>query len=185
MGTSRFQHTYRESASKLHRAVGDILRASPLRHQGLYQEYPVKRVNPSYSESSHHFDWVLTKLRVVIECHGRQHYEAVTFGGDVENMVSNFRAQQRRDDAKREAALNAGWAYVEIPYHLQKQLSAEMILGMIQEAQEELDDWEQPPEPEPTPFELEQKKRHEEMLERARKHRKERYQKQRDAIRAK
>lgn len=137
MKTNRFQFEYRKSASKLHRAVGDCLRDSDLfRHYEIYQEYPVVKVNTTYSESSHHFDWVIIELKVVIECHGRQHYKVVAFDGDVEKAVLQFSDLKGRDRAKRRAAMSAGWAYVEIPYNV-KNISDSLISELIKVGREE------------------------------------------------
>lgn len=116
--------------------MGEILRSSPaLKEQGIFQEYPVSRVNPSYRDNSHKFDWVILNLRVVIECHGIQHYSVQTFGMSTEDAIDSFRAQQRRDKSKKQAALDAGWKYIEIPYKLEKSLSEATILKMIEETE--------------------------------------------------
>jgi hypothetical protein len=132
MKISRFRHEYRQSASKLHKAVGDILRADFLGVQEIYQEYPVSRVNEKYSDNRHHFDWVIPRLNIVIECHGKQHYTPVAFGGDVEKSITAFQEQKKRDNAKKNAALQAGYIYVEVPYHLEKKLSEDKLLELIE-----------------------------------------------------
>jgi hypothetical protein len=118
---------------------------------------------------------------VVIECHGKQHYEPVAFDGDVEASVTKFRDQKYRDQAKQEAAMDAGFAYVVVPYSLQNSLSEGILLGMIEAAQIELEQHVAPLPELPSSFEIYQERRHKEQLERARKYRKERYRKIRDA----
>jgi hypothetical protein len=143
MKTSRFQFEYRASASKLHRAVGDLLRSMSLfEHYEIYQEYPVNRVNENYSDSSHHFDWVIPKLFLVLECHGKQHYVATAFDGDLENASANFKALKQRDADKKEAALLAGFTYVTVPYHLEKKLTETLLLELIDQAKSEYVVWE-------------------------------------------
>jgi hypothetical protein len=115
---SRFQTEYRESASKLHIKVGEALRSSPLfGSYRIYQEYPVSKVLSSY-KGSHFFDWVVLDLKVVFECHGRQHYQVSTFGGiSKEEAHTNLLDQRHRDNEKMDAAIKAGWTYVDIPYY--------------------------------------------------------------------
>ena len=138
MKNSRFQFQYRESASKLHKKVGDILRNSTLiGGHHVYQEYPVNRVNPNYPASSHHFDWVIPSLKLVFECHGKQHYEVCSFGAEAEKAIENFKAQQERDKAKKIAALSAGYCYVEVPYTLEKSLSEMVLFDLLLKASAE------------------------------------------------
>ena len=135
MKTSRFQYEYRRSASKLHRKVGDVLRESPLfKNHEIYQEYPVCRVNPSYEDTSNHFDWVIADMFLVIECHGKQHYEVTDFTGKSEDGgIQAFKEGKQRDEAKRAAAIEAGWTYLEIPYTEEKRISEAYILDLYQE----------------------------------------------------
>ena len=140
MKTSRFQYKYRKSASKLHRAVGDCLRTGDIfSHHELYQEYPVNRVNTSYKESSHHFDWVIPGLKIVIECHGQQHVKPVAFDGNYEHAIEQFPVLKQRDQAKKVAALTAGYRYIEIYYNEIKMISEEYILNKLGEAEMELE----------------------------------------------
>jgi hypothetical protein len=126
MKASRFRYSYRKNTSKLHKAVGDFLRSNNLfRFHKIYQEYPVVRVHSIYSVSSHHFDWVIPSLKMVIECHGRQHYEPVAWDGDADKSIDTFHSLQRRDNQKKKAALDAGYAYVLVPYYLQGKLTNE------------------------------------------------------------
>jgi hypothetical protein len=143
MKNSRFQFEYRASASKLHRAVGEILRNSDIfANYEIYQEYPVDRVNENYNDSSHHFDWVIPKLFLVLECHGKQHYVATAFDGDLEKASENFRSLKERDEAKKLAALRANYNYVVIPYHAEKKLTEEKLLEYIDAGKAELLKWQ-------------------------------------------
>lgn len=135
MKTSRFRFDYRENCSKLHKAVGDCIRSSEkLGSYRTYQEYPVVRVNPSYYKSSHHFDWVILDLKLVIECHGEQHYKPVSFGNMSKDAACiAFSSQKHRDRQKEWAATDAGWTYIAIPYWDQDKISEEYILGLYRQ----------------------------------------------------
>ena len=131
MKTRRLQFKYRKSASKLHRAVGDCLRASKVfQNYEIYQEYPVVNVNSSYQNTSHHFDWVIPIIKVVIECHGAQHFKPVAWDGDQEAALLAFQEGQSRDKAKKTAALEAGYTYVMIPYTTKNITEALLIESM-------------------------------------------------------
>jgi len=133
MKTNRFKYGYRQSASKLHKAVGEILRNSTVFGDfEVYQEYPVNRVNENYPDGRHHFDWVIPKLGIVVECHGEQHFRAVAWDGDVEKAELAFREGQARDKAKKEAALEAGYLYVMIPYNKLNSLDIQYIMNQIE-----------------------------------------------------
>lgn len=140
MKNRRFQHKYRKSTSRLHRSVGSIIRHGSLSGNKIYQEYPVNLVNPHYPHGSHKFDWVLPQLKLVIECHGKQHYDVVDFGGQgFEKALEAFKAGQSRDGQKREAALSAGYTYVVIPYTDSTKISEDYLFEKIQIAEEELE----------------------------------------------
>ena len=135
MKASRFRFSYRENTSALHKAVGEVLRSSTLfsGHQ-IYQEYPVVRINTNYSDSSHHFDWAIPGLFLVIECHGKQHYSPVDFSGKAEDGgIGALQDTRRRDNQKKNAAIEAGFTYIEIPYTAEKLLTEEYIWGLYQE----------------------------------------------------
>jgi len=173
MKTARFRYSYRDNASKLHKAIGDIIRgSSALCEHGVYQEYPVQKINPDYPHASHRFDWVITGLKVVVEVHGRQHFEPVAFDGDQVEAVTRFHRQKKRDNAKRNAACEAGWAYVWVS----DELSEEALLAIIMRAVKEVTPQHELEKREPTQREIDQEKRHQEQLARAREYRKKRYQ---------
>ena len=135
MKQTKYQYEYRQSASKLHVAVGEILRTSNVfRGYQSYQEYPVTDVNPACRDNSLHFDWVLPGLYLVIECHGKQHYEPVAFGGDVERSLFDFQDGKRRDAYKKTLAIEAGYTVVEVPYWDQDKLSEDYLWDAYQKA---------------------------------------------------
>lgn len=116
MKLSRLQYEYRDSASKLHKHIGRVLRESKLfSHYKVYQEYPVNLINTSYPNAQHKFDWVILDLAIVIEVHGQQHYSATSFGSN-KDKAELFYDLKRRDKKKRDAAIDAGFTYLEISY---------------------------------------------------------------------
>jgi len=112
MKSARLRFKYRKNASKLHRLVGDILRAHPcLGGYRIYQEYPIPGLKRAW------VDWYIKDINVAIECHGQQHREAVKFGGRRSDQAkAALESQQSRDQAKYEAMVKAGWKVVEVWY---------------------------------------------------------------------
>lgn len=183
MKNSRFKYKYRLSASKLHQKVGHILRTTyAFKHHKVYQEYPVKKINEEYPDASHKFDWVIEDLKVVIECHGRQHTECVAFGKeDLSVTIERFRAQRERDKAKKQAAIDAGYTYIIIDWTEEKEINGTILLAKIYGSRTAL-----PPDGDEVKAErrksIQQKRKeylasdqHKEQLERARKYRKQQY----------
>jgi len=117
MKSARFQYNYRDSASKLHIAIGETLRNSSIfKNYSIFQEYPVYKICPTY-QSVHWFDWVVLDIQLVIEAQGVQHYKGICFGGiSEEEAHSNFLQQRARDKRKMNACLDAGFTFIEIPY---------------------------------------------------------------------
>jgi very-short-patch-repair endonuclease len=108
MSYKRLKYTYRGSASKLHRAVGDAIRNHPsLKSLRSLQEYPIPH-------TPYHVDWFISDLQLAIECHGEQHERPVAFDGDKEKAEEAFRLQQKRDIKKKQLCLDQGWKFVEI-----------------------------------------------------------------------
>ena len=140
MKTSRLQYQYRQSASKLHKKVGNLLRSGEtfIGIHEAYQEYPVNRVNSIYPNSSHHFDWVIPSLKVVIECHGEQHYSPVAFDGNYDTVVMKFEELKKRDKSKKMAALDADYVYIEVPYKVYNTIDEIWLLEAYRAGQEEL-----------------------------------------------
>jgi len=119
MSNARLKQGYRKSASLLHRAVGDILLKNPVfEHATIYQEYPVNRISRYFDSGREKFDWViLDPFRAIVECHGKQHYKPVRFGGITEEAArENYEGQVVRDAKKQEAAQKAGYAYIIVKY---------------------------------------------------------------------
>lgn len=62
--------------------------------------------------------WIDDKPKVLIECHGTQHYEVNEYFGGIEQ----FNRQQIHDELKRQHAINIGLPLIEIPYDGDKEI---------------------------------------------------------------
>lgn len=127
MSYKRHKYTYRKSASKLHKAVGDALRTHPvLRALRSYQEYPIPH-------TPYHVDWFVVDLNMAIECHGEQHDKPVAFDGDKEKAARVFEEQLKRDALKRRLCIEQGWKIIEIWYYddLETDAIARKILASL------------------------------------------------------
>lgn len=118
MKKSKLPRELTKNASKLHRHVGELLQnIREFNGYEIRQEYPVKKVNSEHSSGREKFDWVILGARIIIECHGEQHYKPTQFGGiSKEEAKRNLVKQQERDENKRRAAQEAGWTYVVVSH---------------------------------------------------------------------
>ena len=133
MKSKRFQYDYRESASKLHKKIGDTIRNkdSIFYPYKIYQEYPVSKINNSYKNNKHKFDWVILDLYLIIEGMGQQHIKPTCFGGiSKEQAEENFIDQKYRDTVKMNAAIEAGFTYLSIPYSDLDKINDNYILDL-------------------------------------------------------
>lgn len=124
---------YNLNASSLHKTVGSILlESSSFSNFNIQQEYLVIEINPNYPNSSHRFDWVILDLKVVIELHGEQHFSSIQFGNITsEKAIDNLSIQKNRDYRKRDAAISAGYTYIEISYLDIKKISENYLWELI------------------------------------------------------
>jgi len=130
-------------------------------------------VNSEYDDGRHAFDWVILDLFLVIECHGEQHYKPVTFGGiSQEEANERLISQRYRDEIKAQAAIDAGFTYIVIPYTDYGKVDDEYIWQLYKECFNP-DKIPKEKKAEPTDWELEQK-------ERAREYRQEQYRRQKE-----
>lgn len=114
MKSARLRYRSSKTASRLHLAIGQILRTHDLfKNLQCYQEYPVKRINPSFKSNRERFDWVIKDWNVVIECHGAFHTHEIPWGNREEAKII-LKKQQRRDEVKKQAAHDAGWTYIAL-----------------------------------------------------------------------
>ena len=122
-------------ASNFHNRVKEIFRSNlPFKNFKCYQEVAVSDINPEYSKTNEHFDWYIEELNLVIELHGKQHYQVVNYGNtDGDKAQRDLYRMQERDSNKQRAATEAGCAYLAIP-HWEK-LTPEKLLELVMEAQ--------------------------------------------------
>ena len=134
MKTSKRPRELAKNASGLHKHVGTLLtEIEAFKGFEIRQEYPVKKVNPKFKSGREKFDWVILGARIIIECHGKQHYDPIRFGGvDADQAKRNLIATQGRDEKKREAAYQAGWTYVVVKYD-EASITAEKLADRIRE----------------------------------------------------
>lgn len=111
MSCKRLKYNYRNSASKLHKAVGDALRNHPMvKSLRSFQEYPIPH-------TPYHVDWYIADLNMAIECHGEQHAYPVAFDGDEDKAKRAFELQKERDAKKKRLCEEQGWKYMVIWYN--------------------------------------------------------------------
>jgi very-short-patch-repair endonuclease len=123
MTTKHQKYLYRASASKLHRAIGDILRSHPTtRSLRFFQEYPIPH-------TPYHVDWFILELKMAIECHGEQHDHPVAFDGDKDKAEEAFKNQKIRDIKKKRLCEEQGWNFIEIWFN--EDLDADKIIEKI------------------------------------------------------
>lgn len=124
-----------KNASALHKHVGKLLVTIPaLNGYEIRQEYSIKKIDPEYHNGREKFDWAILEAKIIVECHGEQHYQPVCFGGIGEDEAKrNLVSLQARDEEKRQVAQNMGWAYVVIKYNEQK-ITVEALEERIKEA---------------------------------------------------
>lgn len=137
MKVSRFDKNYKNNASSLHKKIGECLRSknSLFYYNKVFQEYPVDKINPNFKNSRCKFDWVILDLKLVIEGHGAQHYQATSFGNgkSIETKLENFADLKYRDQKKEQAALDAGFTYIIIKYSEIKDITDKLIWDRYKE----------------------------------------------------
>jgi hypothetical protein len=128
------QYKELSNQSSFHEAVRTIFSTDPIfSKMHCYQEVEVAELIPEYPHKGQRYDWYINEMNVVIELHGKQHYVRTNFGTTGYSVsVKNFKDMQARDSAKKLAAEEAGLLYIEIPYTMQKGLTAAAILELIQ-----------------------------------------------------
>jgi hypothetical protein len=121
------------NASKFHNSVRDIFRTDDFfKNLQCYQEVPVSALVANYPNNRDAIDWYVDELNVVIELHGKQHYEQVSFGyRPYHEAKKDFHNIQYRDDRKKTHLVDSGYTYVEISYKAATSLTAEYIKNKI------------------------------------------------------
>lgn len=126
-------HLY-DSASNFHNTVRQIFITDPFFKQlKCFQEVPLRDLVPTYPNSFDAVDWYIDELNTILELHGVQHYKMQSFGSadSVYNQRKSFYNIKYRDNRKKHALLEAGFLYIEIPYTVEKSLSADYIKTLL------------------------------------------------------
>jgi very-short-patch-repair endonuclease len=117
--------------SQFHERTRQLLCQGMFKSFKAYQEVPVDQIC-DYDNGSHRFDWYIPDLNVVIELHGEQHYKPTNRGNISYNKaLQEFENGRMRDSAKKQAAIESGIKYVEIPYSLAHKLDLETLKQMV------------------------------------------------------
>lgn len=128
---------YNDSASKYHKAMGDLLEDLNLTGLGIYQEQNVKEICPNHPNPLDRFDFYVPALNLVVEVHGEQHYKAVRFGGISEEKASfNFAKGSIRDVEKAYTAKQSGLVYIAFSH--KEKFTQETFLDKYEKAIYEL-----------------------------------------------
>lgn len=127
------QYQIIEGNSDFHEQVRVILSTDPFFSRlRCFQEVHVKDLCPTYTNSSHRLDWYIEDLGIVIELHGRQHYEFTNRGSlPFEQAQREFERAKLRDIEKKIAIEDQGIVYKEISYKESAKLSAERLRELI------------------------------------------------------
>lgn len=135
MGKSSWKTKYFmvESASNFHNRVRDILCTdSFFKNLRAYQEVLMRDLVPDYHSHLEAVDWYIEDLNLILELHGRQHYQMTNFGDiGYDHAMRNFHRQQSRDSNKKFTLEEAGYRYIEISYKLYSQLDAELLKDIL------------------------------------------------------
>ena len=122
-----------EASSAFHEKIRHILCSDPFfKNLSCYQEVPVAALVPEYSKKSHHVDWYIDELGIVLELHGEQHYKLLNFGNKAFNhAVKDFNNIKYRDNMKKHSLLNQGYEYREISYKEEKKIDAIKLKNIL------------------------------------------------------
>lgn len=122
-----------ENSSKFHCAVRTVFRTDTFfKNLKCFQEVNVQDLIPEYPYYNHHYDWYVEELQLVIELHGRQHYEIVNFGNaSATEAEKNFYRIRDRDNTKKTWALESGFRYKEIPYTYSKKITSNTLKTLL------------------------------------------------------
>jgi hypothetical protein len=122
-----------EGNSNFHEEVRKILSTDPFFSKlRCFQEVPVQDICPKYSNKSHRFDWYIEELGIVLELHGRQHYQFSNRGNiQYEQAQRDFYKGRARDGEKQVAAEEAGHTYRVISYKEYGKLTADRLKKLI------------------------------------------------------
>lgn len=131
------QYYLLESASAFHNKVREIFISDPFFKQlNCFQEVPVKALVESYCNFLDAVDWYIDEFSLIIELHGKQHYEMQSFGSkdSVFNQKKNFYNIKYRDNRKKISLINAGYNFIEISYKDIKNIDSQYLKTLIIES---------------------------------------------------
>lgn len=107
-----------DNASSYHKKMIALLEKMNYDGFTIIQEANVKEICPTHLNPLDRFDFYLPDLSLVIEVHGEQHYNPVSFGGiNINNARQNFGRSTSRDVAKAFSAFNHGFIYIAFAYN--------------------------------------------------------------------
>jgi hypothetical protein len=132
--TWKNQYFHYESASSFHNKLRNIFTTDKFFKQlNCFQEVPVKDLAPSYPNRRDSVDWYIDELSVIIELHGKQHYDMQSFGSTDSyiNQVKAFNNIKFRDNRKKTFLLDADYTYIEISYKDIKKLDSNYLKNLI------------------------------------------------------
>jgi hypothetical protein len=129
------QYFHNPEASEFHELFRTFILTEPrLRNLRWYQEVNVKDLIPDYEYTSHHYDWYLYEIDLIVELHGQQHYQVTNFGSiSADDALVNYRNMLYRDNLKRTTALEKGFLYAVIPYKDRNRISHDLIFQLAEE----------------------------------------------------
>ena len=123
-----------ENASKFHNKIREIfITDSMFRDVQCYQEVPVKDLVPNYPNRKDAVDWFVDSYNLIIELHGKQHYNFQSFGSkdSYVNQKIAFNNIKFRDNRKKTMLLNSGFSYLEINYKELAKIDSEYLKNKI------------------------------------------------------
>jgi very-short-patch-repair endonuclease len=93
----------------------------------------VSSLVPAYPNNRDCVDWYIDELNIVLELHGKQHYQMQSFGSkdSVFNQKKNFYNIKFRDNRKKTSLLNANINYIEISYKDKSKITADYLKNLI------------------------------------------------------
>jgi len=128
------QYFHYESASNFHNKVREIFTTDKFFKQlKCFQEVPVKDLVPTYPNRFDAVDWYIDELNVILELHGKQHYNMQSFGSkdSVFNQKKAFHNIKFRDNRKKTFLLNSNYYYIEISYKDISKLNSDYLKELI------------------------------------------------------
>lgn len=130
---NRTAQTQRSNASSLHKKTFKVLRE--LYPNFTIQEETALDVEAGGRPTKVFVDLIVKELNLAIECHGRQHYE---FTAHFHGTQTAFAQSQQRDEAKRQAILDARMSFLVIRFDEEAKLTPHWLITQITKAIKEI-----------------------------------------------